>query len=163
MGDQPTDEERFIERIGIQFDEMGIGRTPGRIIGSLMINDPPYMNMNELVEKTSMSKASISTGLALLTQIGFIERFSIPTERADYYRIENDFWKKSLHTKITALSGFTQAIDEALSLIGNKAEDEYPDRTKTLEEMLAMYRFFENKLPDLFEEWDQIRKDHFSN
>lgn len=141
---------------------MGLGRTPGRIIGSLMIHDPPYMTMKDLVRETSMSKASISTGLNMLTSIGFIEKFSLPGKRPDYYRIDNEFWRKAVMTKMTALQGFKRSIGNAIQLISEKPEDPHPTRTRTLNEMFAMYQFFEDKLPQLFDEWEAIREKEYS-
>ena len=154
--------EQFIEDTGLIFENIGLGRTPGRIIGALMINDPPYMNMNEIVECTSMSKASISTGLSMLTSVGFIQKFSIPSERPDYYRIDSDFWMNGIMAKMTAMEGFRQSLGKAIEIIASKKEDKHPERTKTLEEMFEMYQFFERRLPQLFEEWESIRKEKFT-
>lgn len=158
MVDNVSEEEEFIEEIGLVFENMGLGRTPGRIIGALMVNNPPHLNMTELVETTSMSKASMSTGLTMLTSIGFVEKFSIPGERADYYRIDNDFWKKTVVYKLTSLTSLKKSIDHAVSLIQKKDEDPNPERTQTLIEMRDMYQFFEDQLPKLFEKWETKRK-----
>lgn len=145
-----SDREALIEDAGLMFDEWGLGRTPGRIIGYLMIADPPYKSMNDITEQLSMAKSTISIGLRLLTNYGFIEKFSVPGERADYYRLDHSFFPKGVAVKVQAMKSFRDLIGKAMEIVG----EENDHRNEALLEMYEMYDWLEAKFPQLFEEWE---------
>jgi DNA-binding transcriptional regulator GbsR (MarR family) len=99
-----------------------------------------------------MAKSSISVALRLLTSTGFVERFSIPGRRSDYFRIDHDYLKKGLTVKSKTMDTFRELIGNALEIInGNQAE-----QRETLEEMYALYSWLPKKFIEIFEEWDVI-------
>ena len=76
-----NEEKKFIEEVGIVFEQTGLPRMAGRVFGWLLISDPPYQSPAELAEVLMASKGSISTTTRLLLQLGLVERFIIPGER----------------------------------------------------------------------------------
>src|SRR5580704_16384657 len=59
----------------------------GRVIGELMLADPPYLSTAQLCERCGASKGHLSTTLKLLTTSGLVERFGVPGSRRDHYRM----------------------------------------------------------------------------
>ena len=87
--EQAQGEERnFVEEVGLFFEQTGMPRMAGRILGWLLISDPPHQSTDELAGGLIASKGSISTNTRLLIQIGLIERLSLPGVRHDYFRID---------------------------------------------------------------------------
>jgi len=76
-GERQAEVKRFVEEVGISFEDMSLPRMAGRILGWLFISDPPYQSIGELAEALMASKGSISTMTRLLTQLNLIERFSL--------------------------------------------------------------------------------------
>ncbi len=107
--------------------------------------------MNELVVALQASKASISNATRLLIQVGFIERVSLPGHRPDYFRIQPGVWYQLLKKRMTQLSALRQLAERGLGLLEGKE----PQLKTRLEEMRAMYAFFERELPPLLERWEQ--------
>lgn len=68
----------FAEDVGLVFENIGLPRMAGRVLGWLLVCDPPHQSMLELVEALSASKASISNTTRMLIEIGLIERISLP-------------------------------------------------------------------------------------
>ena len=57
MPDRYYEEKHFIEDISRFFEEMGLPRMAGRILGVLLIADPPEQSINDLCEVLQASKS----------------------------------------------------------------------------------------------------------
>ncbi len=146
--------KRFVEEVGIFFEQAGLPRMAGRILGWLMIAEPPHQTTGELEEALMASKGSISTMTRLLIRIGLIERISLPGQRRDYFRIKPGASYQLLKDSLAQTTAFRQLIERGLELIEGKAHV----NRQWLEEMRDMYAFFEREFPALLERWEQERK-----
>lgn len=147
---QPTYEElHYVEEFGLFWEQMGLPRMTGRILGWLLICDPPEQTMTDLTEVLQASKSSISTGTRMLIQFGFIERVSLPGERKDYYRLLPHLWTRVLAAKQGQLTGFLQLAQRGLSLFSETDAQ----RRERLEEMHDLYAFMDVEYPKLLERW----------
>ena len=75
---------RFIENMGLYFENSGIPRIGGRILGLLMIAHDP-LSAEDIAKILKVSRASLSTNLRLLTSSGLVEKTSILHDRNTYY------------------------------------------------------------------------------
>jgi hypothetical protein len=89
---RPLEERHFIEDTGLFFEQMGMPRMAGRILGVLLIAEPPAQSITDLSEKLMASKSSISIMARLLVEHGLIERVASPVPRRDYYRFKPGGW-----------------------------------------------------------------------
>ena len=151
---QQTEEKRFVEEVGIFFEQSGLPRMAGRILGWLLISDPPHQTTSELAEVLLASKGSISTMTRLLIRIGLIERTSLSGERHDYFRLKPNAWHQMLKDSLVQVAAARQLAEHGLELLEGKA---HVNRL-SLEEMHNMYAFFEREFPALLERWEQERK-----
>jgi len=143
-------EKQFIEDVGIAFDQTGLPRMAGRILGWLLISDPPYQSTVQICSALMASKGSISTVTRQLIQFGLIERFSLPGIRYDYFRIQSDAWHRMIKRGLEdEVKMFRQIAEQGLELLSNKP---LPNR-KWLENMFHIYSFMEKELPHLVERW----------
>ena len=146
--------KHFVEEIGLLFESLGLPRMAGRVLGRLLIADPPHQSMPDLVEALLASKASISNSTRLLLQMGFIERVSLPGHRRDYFRIKADAWYQIVREEIFKLSAFRQLAERGLMLV----QDRDPQFKHRLAEMHDMCAFLEREMPLLLERWEQERQ-----
>jgi DNA-binding transcriptional regulator GbsR (MarR family) len=86
------DEIHFIEDIGLFFEQMGMPRMAGKIIGALLISDPPAQSLIDLSARLNASKGSISLMTRMLIEQGLIERVASPMPRQTYYRFRPGGW-----------------------------------------------------------------------
>ncbi len=152
--EQQTEEKRFVEEVGMFFEQTGLPRMAGRILGWLMISDPPHQTTGELTEVLMASKGSISTMTRLLIRIGLIERVSLPGQRRDCFRIKPGASHQLFKDSLAQTTAFRQFTERGLELLGDKVQL----NRQWLEEMRDMYAFFERELPALFERWEQEHK-----
>ena len=151
---QQAAEKQFVEEVGIVFEQTGLPRMAGRVLGWLLISDPPHQSMDELTRILTASKGSISTMTRLLIQFNLIERFSLPGVRHDYFRIRPEGWHHLARQKEDQIKVMRQLCERALELLRGEAQD----NREWLEEMHDMYAFFEREFPSLLERWEQERK-----
>ncbi len=152
--EQQVKEKRFVEEVGILFEQTGSPRMAGRILGWLLISDPLYQSTGELAEALLASKGSISTMTRLLIRIGLIERVSLPGQRRDYFHIKAGAWNQMIKESLVQITAMRQLAEHGLELVEGKA----PLTRQWLEEMRDMYAFFEREFPALLERWEQERK-----
>lgn len=141
----------FAEEVGLFFEGLGLPRMAGRMLGWLLICDPPHQSMHELVEALSASKASISNTTRMLIEMGLIERISLPEYRYDHYRIRVDAWYQITKRRTEHLTSVRRLAERGLALLKN----EDPSLSCRLQEMHATYAFFEQVLPEILERWEQ--------
>ncbi|HUM37248.1 MAG TPA: MarR family transcriptional regulator, partial [Anaerolineae bacterium] len=66
MPEHYYEKRHFIEDISLYFEQMGIPRMAGRILGVLLISNPPEQSIMDLCETLQASKSAISTSTRLL-------------------------------------------------------------------------------------------------
>ncbi len=84
-----NEEQEFVERVGRHFEADGVPRIGGRIYGFLLLREEPC-SLEELAERLSVSKGSVSTNARLLVQWGVVERVARPGDRRDFYQAASD-------------------------------------------------------------------------
>ena len=135
-------ELEFVERFGRMFEEVGGSRTSGRIVGWLLLCDPPEQSQPELVTALAVSKASISTELRALAARGLVERTTRPGDRRSYYRIQDDAWSQLIERRTRMIREFRQAASDGLKLLGRAAAR----RRARLELLARVYGHMERAL-----------------
>jgi predicted transcriptional regulator len=146
--------KQFIEDMGILYEEMGLPRMAGRIIGWLLMCEPPHQCAEELARIVEASKGSISSMTRLLIQMGIAERIGLPGKRDTYYRIKPGFWSELMKTHLDRLTALRKLAEHGLDLIEGKD----PSAPHRLQEMRDFCVFWEKEIPTLMERYDQEHK-----
>ncbi len=147
------DYRHYVEEIALQFEQIGLSRSVGRIFGWLLISDPPHQTMNDLVDGLQVSKSSVSTATRSLMQEGLIQRISLPGERRDYYRLTEGVWQNSMRQRNNRIAVFRKLAEQGLDMM----VDQSPERRNRLQEMRDFYAFFEREFPILLARWEAER------
>jgi len=158
--ERQAEEKNFVEEAGIVFEQTGLPRMAGRVLGRLLISDPPHQSTNEMAEALMTSIGTISTATRHLIQFGLVERFYLPGVRHGHFRIQTDAWKHMIRRGIVdEIKLIRQLVKHGLELLADK-----PHPTpKRLAEMLAVYTFLEREFPALLERWEQETKRYERN
>jgi len=148
------EEQSFVEEVGIIFEQTGLPRMAGRILGWLIIADPPHQSTTQLTEALMASKGSISTITRLLIQLGLIERVSLTGVRQDFFRMRPDAWRHMIRRGLVdEISMIHQLAEHGLELLADRA----PLTRQWLEELRDVYAFLEQEFPGLLERWERQR------
>jgi DNA-binding IclR family transcriptional regulator len=113
----------WVERVTAFLTRDGVPPIAGRILGWLMICDPPEQSAAQIAAAIGASRASLTTNMQVLTTMGVVSRRSRPGERTAYYRVEDGAWEKLVRRQIASLASFCEITSAGMDLVG-------PDSTR---------------------------------
>ena len=148
---QDQQEREFVEKVGLFMESSGMPRMAGRLVGLLLICDPPALSSAQLAAALSASKGSISTNTRLLMAGGLIEKVAMPGERGTYFRVRTNAWEQIIEEQVAAVSAFRQLLDSGIAMIPD------PTRRQRLEDAREFYTFMEQEFPLILAHWRQRR------
>lgn len=148
---QQSELRHFAEDVGLIFERMSMPRMTGRVVGWLLVCDPPHQSMNELVEALQTSKSSISTTTRLLEEIYFIQRIRLPGYRHDHYRLIPGAWNTITKARLAQVSTIRTLAERGLNLLNHSS----PEGRERLQEMHDIYAFWEQEIPGLISRWEE--------
>ncbi|CAL9353669.1 HTH-type transcriptional regulator MmpR5 [Nocardiopsis dassonvillei] len=150
----PTDDESaFVDEVAEFFAREGLPLISGRVVGWLLICDPPEQSPARIAEALQVSRSSLSTAARLLTPSGLVETVRRPGDRNAYLRISPDGWSRMLERRYAQAAGFREVTEHGLRVL----RDASPQRRERLANVNELYRFLESELPDLFRRWQETR------
>lgn len=150
--DQPasnTAKAEFIEEMGITYETFGLTRMEGRLLGALLLADPPEQSAEALAETLQASRGSISSAIRRLETVGLARRLSKPGERKDYFRMLPNAWNQMMHNRVAATTTMRQLMERGFALVQNRPLE----GKRNLQEAVAFYRFWEESLDLLISHW----------
>jgi hypothetical protein len=108
---------QFVESMGRYFEQYGIARIGGRILGLLVIAERP-LSLDEIATRLRVSRASVSTNIRLATANDLAELVTFPGDRRDYYRMIDDAWGRAMRAEIEAIPGLRRIAEQGLAALG---------------------------------------------
>jgi len=143
---------QFIENMGLHFEDYGIPRIGGKILGLLMVSQRP-VSSEEMSEVLQASRSSISTNLRTLLMTGLADRVSLFGERSDYYVFSDEAWEVALEMRLEGIQSLQEMVEEGLQ---GMSENDLARRR--LEEVLDWTNLVEDAYIKLIKKW-QSRKE----
>ena len=147
MPERFYEEKHFIEDISLYFEQMGLPRMAGRILGVLLISNPSEQSMTDLCEVLQASKSAVSTNARLLNEMGLIERVPSPLPRQVYFRFTAGGWVVFMRMRLRLMASLHQIAERGLELL----KDEDPSVRARLQEAHDMFSQIEQELPVLLQ------------
>jgi DNA-binding transcriptional regulator GbsR (MarR family) len=141
------EQKHFVEDISLYFEQMGLPRAAGRVLGVLLISDPPAQSLTDLCEILQASKSSISTTTRLLTEMGLIERVPSPVPRQVYLQFKPGGWVVFIRQRLRLWASLHQIAEHGLELL----QERDPALRERLQEAHDMFSSIEEELPALLE------------
>lgn len=122
IGDQAQIQD-WVERVAAAFAQhFGLPPITGRILGWLLICDPPEQSAGEIAKAIGASRASLTTSMRLLTVGELVRRRHRPGERTTFFRIDDDAWEKVIRQRIAAMASLREITKDAMALVGPGSE-----------------------------------------
>jgi hypothetical protein len=151
----------YAERWGILFENLGAARMMGKILGWLLVCDPPEQSAGELASGLGASAGSVSTATRSLMQAGMIERVGIPGRRSACFRVRPGMWGDLLERRMSFGRTMGELAEDGLRLMRSREAGDGaapgptadPARELRLEEILSYCRYVEDELPAFVERW----------
>jgi hypothetical protein len=109
----------WAERVATFFAEhYGLPPITGRILGWLLICDPPEQSAGEIAAAIGASRASLTTNMRIMIGSGLVRRLTRPGGRTSYYRIDDGMWDAVIRRRIASMMSFSQITLDGLNLVG---------------------------------------------
>ncbi|SOE25988.1 GbsR/MarR family transcriptional regulator [Streptomyces sp. OK228] len=132
--------------------QYGFPPMAGRLLGYLLVCDPPQQTIDELSQALLASRSAITGAVKLLESHGTARRTRAAGERMD--RVSLDPADRQPRNLDSAIHKEHAALfREGLALL----TDAPPERRAPLEEMAALAEFLADRLPRLVDEWHAHR------
>ncbi len=128
----------------------GFSKVMGQLFGTLMLSPEP-LSLDDLMDRLSISKASVSTHMRTLEHMGIVREAWVKDDRRKYYRAEGDFWR--ILTNILSsreLRDVNQAL-HVLSENSDRLQKEIPNMGDEQKQLAEFYIDRLNQLQDFFQ------------
>jgi DNA-binding transcriptional regulator GbsR (MarR family) len=153
MDEQGGDEEllAWVERVAAFFARNnGLPLITGRVLGWLMVCDPPEQTAAQIAAAIGASKGSLSTAVRVLEAGGFVRAVTRPAERGVRLRVVDDVWERVARRKLEALGQFSEITAEGLELLRDD-----PERAGRVRDAHRLFAWLEREIPPLFQRWEE--------
>lgn len=124
-GDRVTEDERLLEwaeQVAMHLARDGVPPIAGRILGWLMVCDPPEQSAAQISSAIGASRASLTMNLRLLTGMGFLTWRTRPGDRTMYYRMAPDAWQAVVRQQVAGIASFLDVTRQGMELLGPESE-----------------------------------------
>ena len=148
------EEKHFVEDISLYFEQMGLPRAAGRVLGVLLISDPPAQSLTDLCALLDASKSSVSTTTRLLVEMDLIERVPSPVPRQVYFQFKPGGWAVFIRQRLGLWASLHQIAEHGLELL----HDRDPALRDRLQEAHDMFSLIEEELPMLLKRIEEERR-----
>jgi DNA-binding transcriptional ArsR family regulator len=141
--------------MGLFYERSGGARMPGRVVGWLLICDPPQQSITEIAEALDVSKASVSTTARLLERANLIERVPVAGSRQHHYRIRSGGWPQIVQASMGTVTFVRGVAQRGLDLLA----DAPPERRARLQDFYDFMSFAQEDYGEAFlQRWERYRK-----
>lgn len=130
----------------------GFPKMPARVLMALTVTESAGLTAAQLAERLDVSAAAISGAVRYLQTLGIVRRLSQNGSRRDLYQMPADWY--ALMVRNSPIYGvLADQAETGLTAIDDLADP----ATERLRDMAGFYRFMQGRLPDMLDEWEQIR------
>lgn len=149
-------QQLYVEDVALYYETFGLPRIAGRILGWLMICDPPERTASELMQELGASKGSVSTMLRLLLTGGIVRRVAKPRSRVTHYAFQDDGFEAIMDARLAEYNGFEPLAQRGLQLLREQGASR--EQTRRLRTQRAMYLFLRREFAALAIKWRAERE-----
>lgn len=128
----------------------GFPRMPAAVLMAIMTSEAGSLTAEQLSEQLGVSAASVSGAVRYLETVSMIHRHRRPGSRRFEYKLPAHSWYAASMEKNELYVVMARMADYAAERVGPKAR-------QRLEEMAEFYRFLQERLPGLLDEWNDQR------
>lgn len=132
------------------FAANGFPRMPASVLIALMASEERMLTAEQLAEQLSASPAAISGAVRYLSTVGMIHRHRLPGSRRYAYELPAHAWYAVALGKGELYLVLARLAEAAIPSLG-------PLGAERLAEMADFFRFLQGRMPEVLEEWQQLR------
>jgi DNA-binding transcriptional regulator GbsR (MarR family) len=144
--------QRYAEEAAISLIGLGLPPAYGKLLGWLLICDPPQQTSADISAALGLSKGSVSTGMRMLETAGLVRRVPVPGQRGHAYEMVPDAFvtiSKSDSSRV-----FRDLMQRGLDLVGG----EDAPGAERLRDARDFYAFVEREFPLLLARFQRSKE-----
>ena len=138
----------YAEEVGLWASRQGASPAYGKLLGWLLICDPPQQTSAELAAALDMSNGSVSTNMCMLERSGLARRVAIKRHRGHAYEMSPDAMLRGTTDAIPHWRAMGALMRRGVDLVG--ADSPQADRLKLTAEF---FDYLVEKIPALVEDF----------
>jgi len=136
-------ERQYAEDAALVLESLGMPRAHGKLLGWLLVCDPPQQSSADLAQALDLSAGSISMGTRMLVNAGLVRQVAVPGKRGKVYEMIEDAMTRSIQDDRTRI--MRELLDRGLDVVGGEGAP----RAGRLRRTRDFYAFIERELPAL--------------
>jgi DNA-binding transcriptional LysR family regulator len=140
-------ERRFADEVGMVLSGMGLPAAFGKLMGWLLICEPPQQTSAQLAHSLGLSKGSVSTGMRALEQLGMVRRVPV-RGRGHAYEMLPDALVRTVDARRMYLV-IHDVMQKGIDVLGG----EHLPRAQRLRVSRDFYAFIAERVPQLIDEF----------
>ncbi|MEV4123722.1 MarR family transcriptional regulator [Nocardia sp. NPDC049707] len=146
----PTPQQlAFVEDFALVLERMGLVRMTGRVVGWLLVSDPPEQTFGEIADVLQASKGSISSALKTLVTTRWVDKISKPGDRRDYYSIRPGILPELIRQQSGMYTDLTKMTARGLALF----DDPNGVDAERVRDTHEFFVWIGKELPALIDRW----------
>lgn len=144
----PSPERQYAEEFGVVGERIGMPRMTARLLGWMLICDPPSQSIAELAAALGVSRASVSISTRLLQASGLIRRVAEPGARGYRFELDPAFFSGQMNAA-NPFGLLRQMLERGITIAGGEASP----RAARLREARDFYAFVERAIPEAIDRY----------
>ena len=140
--------DAFAERFALWFEQRGMPRMSGRVLGWLLVCEPAHQSADDLAEALKASRGSISSTTRMLVTSGLVERVTFLGDRRTYFRARPN-WGALLEEQLKQVAELRRILEDGLDAVGTAPSAE------RLRQVHDFARFWEEHLARVLDARDE--------
>ena len=150
---ETSPERQFAEDFGVTGERVGMPRMTARLLGWMLICDPPTQSIADLERALGVSRASVSIATRLLQASGLIRRVAEPGTRGYRFELDPAFFSGQMNAA-NPFRLLREVLERGIEIAGGPSDP----RAARLGEARDFYAFVEYAVPDAIERYRAERR-----
>jgi hypothetical protein len=142
--------QRFVDEVGLYSERAGLPLLAGRILGWLLVAEPPLQTLSNLAAGLGTTAGIIRLAAQPLLHLGIVEMANPPGDENEYFRLSLAGWSRMVAHQLSEVAAFGALAEHGLALL----EDAPPERRERLLHVRDLYSALEQALPELLARWE---------
>lgn len=146
--------KELVERIGVAVEHTGFPPAVGRVLGSLLVAEPPHMTFDELRSFLGISKSAVSNALSVLMSREMVDYITLPGDRKRHFCVAAGGMIAQMKRRLQQRS----AVPELLREIVRSRSPRHPEFNQSLHEFTEFVAFMDGEIQGALEKWESSKR-----
>lgn len=142
---------QFVESTAGELIAQGFPRMPAKVVMALTASEEGRLTAAELAERLGVSPAAVSGAIRYLMTIGMVRSSTVPGTRRHVYALPEQSWYTTALTRRDVYGHFLAQLRRDIPRLPAGAVRE------RIEEMAQFFEFIDRRMPELLDEWNELR------